>query len=73
MKFQSFKLIVSYLHEESERCEPKQSACNKHTLQELQFFLSKNHNISNFILIRVNGWIIWGAFPLKNEQISHPS
>ena len=30
----------------------------KNTLQELQKFLSKNDNIRNFLIIRVNGWII---------------
>ena len=42
--------------------EIKQSACNKHTLQELQQFMSKNDNISNFLFIRVIEWIIWGIF-----------
>ena len=47
------------------------NVCN--TLQEIQSFLSKNDNrsISNLLLIKLNGWIIWGIFPLKNSEISY--
>ena len=42
----------------------------KNTLQELQKFLSKNDNIRNFLIIRVNGWIIWGTFISKSMNIT---